>query len=76
MRRLPSMRRLWQMSVNDCHFTLEWQRQNLSDELEGLNTGYIQPSNGATRAGLLRSCRRRMSHLKHVADKLGVELAA
>jgi len=68
---LPRKSVLVRMSNENRHTILGLFATEIRVEIEGLQSGYIMPWNGATRSGLLQSARRRLQRVYSAADHFG-----
>src|SRR5215204_6329764 len=74
MKRLPSIGQLDRMSSIDRFRILDVLAHELRSERDGILSGWITPWNGATRASILTSNRRRLQRLRSLADEFEIAL--
>jgi len=74
MKRLPSISQLDRLSPMDQFRLLDVWAHELQSERDGILSGWITPWNGATRASILTSNRRRLKRLHALADEFEIAL--
>jgi hypothetical protein len=67
---------LSKMLVNDRYFTVYRECEEILNEIEGLKTGHIVPSDGRTKADLLDAARKRLRRVEEKATSFGIDLTS